>query len=156
MYDCTIKKQGSCRAVNATVPLGNSKQPWVSDFWKFTCGKEKVPRTHVAELVLKIICQKAQCRWRASVLFQRNRVCVGIALPEVAAVAQIWFLPGCEGSESSSLPREHGRVLAYHVIGEPLHPPSVSSLGSTELLGSSLQPWFKHFFFFLSDWSVRH
>lgn len=35
-YDCTIRKQGSCRAK----PQGNSKQYWVLNFWKFTQGRE--------------------------------------------------------------------------------------------------------------------
>lgn len=152
MYDCTIKKQGSCRAGNATVPLGNSKQPRVSDFGKFTRGKEKVPRTRVAELVLKIICQKARCKWRVSVLFQRNRA---VVFPEVAAVAQIWFLPGCEGSESSSLPREPCWVLAYHLELSlcilPL-PPLWGALNYEAVPCSHNSS----IYFFLSDWSVRY
>lgn len=40
-YDCTIRKQGSCRAM----PQGNSKQYWVLNFWKFTHGRDETSGT---------------------------------------------------------------------------------------------------------------
>lgn len=118
-YDCTIRKQGSCRAK----PQGNSKQYWVLTF-----GNLPRQRGNIRNRCLK----QCACRCRAH----------NAALEQQSLLPSFYLsvvLPGHEGSKGSSWPRESiFQALAYaHHRAVPLHPPTDSSVRKYETVAWS-------------------